>query len=92
MSLGWFILIAVLALAGILVGSGYYFAWCMNRILTSKLREIEEIRSTGLQPSKRRLNVLMRFIKKTNLVEDEQVRTQIMDELKRIYEQKNGWR
>jgi len=88
------LLIAVVALAGILVGSGFYFSWWMNRMLYVKLRDLDEIRSAGLSPARwrrgsrrrnvRKLDRLVRFVKKTNMVEDEQVRRQVLDELARI--------
>jgi len=88
------LLIAILALGGILVGSGFYFSWWMNRILASKLRDLDEVRFTGLPPERwrrgtrltqvRRLDGLTRFVRKTKMVEDDQVRHQVLDELARI--------
>ena len=94
MSLGWFLLVAVLALGGLLVGSCFYFSWWMNRILTGKLQDLDDIRFTGLPPARwrhggrrrnvYRLNGLVRFARKTNLMESEEIRGQVLEELIKI--------
>ena len=94
MRLGWFLLLTVVALAAILAGSGLYFSWWMNRMLYGKLRDLDEIRSAGLPPARwrqgsrrrniRRLDGLARFVKKTNMVDDETVRAQVLSELQKV--------
>ena len=52
MSLGWILLITVAALALIMIGSCYYFSWCMQKMLYDKIDDLEYIRAYSMPPDR----------------------------------------
>ncbi|MDR1599661.1 MAG: hypothetical protein LBS11_07305 [Oscillospiraceae bacterium] len=93
------LLIAVIGLAVVMLVSSLYYRSILERSLFARLRDLDYIRANGLPPERwlrkgapprwdgrglRRARALRRFVKHTRMVESEEVRSLVMDELDRI--------
>jgi hypothetical protein len=91
MDLGLILLLSVAALAFIMIGSSAYFSFFMKRMVFRHLSDLDHIRDTGLAPERwrerakaRKLKALIKFVKRTRMVEDDQVREGVLRDLSAI--------
>ena len=83
MSLGWLLFLAVVGLIALLVGSCWYFSFCMNKLLYSQINDLEYIRSYGLPPDRWQRRYLKRAQKRGS-VDREEEKKQIKKNLRRL--------
>jgi hypothetical protein len=98
-SLGTSLLVAVVGLAAIMVASSFYYRWILERSLFTRLKDLDEIRTSGLPPARwlrkgsppvwdkrtlRGLKRLRSFVKRTRMVENEDTRALVIDEMNQI--------
>jgi hypothetical protein len=82
-----------------MVVSSFYYRWILERSLFTQLKDLDEIRTNGLPPARwlrkghppvwdkytlRRLKGLRRFVKRTRMVESEDTRALVIEELNQI--------
>lgn len=83
MSLGAILLLSAVGLLLILAGSSVYFSWLMNKAVYSKLRDLNEIRTTQLPPASWQKSMLKKGKKSGSIGEADRSR-QLKKDLKRL--------
>lgn len=72
MSLGWILLLTVVALILIMVGSCFYFSWVMQKLLYDKVEDLEYIRSYSMPPDRWQRRFLIKARKQGRIDPKEQ--------------------
>lgn len=83
MGLGWILLLTVAALVLVLWGSCWYFSFWLNRMLFTKVNDLEYIRSYGQPPDRWQRSYLKRAQKRGSIDREEEKR-QIQKNLRRL--------
>ena len=83
MSLGMSLIFAFVGLIVIMVGSGWYYAWVMEKMLNSKVRDLDTIRSTQMPPNDWRKG-LQKKLERGKQVSQAEMNAQWQQDIKRL--------
>lgn len=83
MSLGWILLLTIVALILIMIGSSFYFSWLMQKMLYDKVEDLEYIRAYSMPPDRWQRRFLMKA-RKAGRIDPEDQKKQTKKNLRKL--------